>query len=61
MKLLHALMVCLMLGISSAGDAKDDPKEIPQSTIGGKPMKEPTVHHGCIKVNRTCMSTLKSG
>ena len=29
MKLLHALMVCLMLGISSAGYAKDDPKEIP--------------------------------
>ena len=36
MKLLHALMVCLMLGISSAGYAKDDPKEIPPKDNWGQ-------------------------
>ena len=36
MKLLHALMVCLLLGMSSAGYAKDDPKEIPPKDNWGQ-------------------------
>ena len=50
MKLLHALMVCLMLGISSAGYAKDDPKEIPKTDKWGQTNERtngsPRLYHG---------------